>query len=923
MTRGESTGLVMAAGLTAAIACSGPATEEITRVQGAVLTSQTFVLPVPVGLNPEGLVLGASNALSINDRARVIANVAGGNTDGDVASMGLTGFTNVGVTARVRNIFSVGGVTLRGSRVTGYVKTSGNLTTQQGTTFGDPAENRTFLNIRQDPIWTVPISTNDTGTTINVPPDVVWPPIGPGTYGNVTVNRGGRLTLSTPGEYLFASLKLEPGSIVVLPQGAGLTQIRVHSELILRSPLTGNFRTILAFRGNNAAIESPFTGGLFLAPNASIEIKAHSTGRFFARNITVFEDVRVTEPSTGITRDVFMPFESIFQGDTLAPGEDQAEISGTVLSTISTACAAPVALTSFHGASLAKTTNPFGGPTSITRAFESLASPQPPPACAGLLPGFLPDEPQRPYGVLPGFGTPVYSPPFTDNITTRLGNGRALMVGLDIRYCIDPDQGPNCPTAPPTAGTPCNQSTLPATCYYGTADYCRCVGNSWTCGAHNCPATKPTLPSLCGAQPVPCYYPNDEYCFCQPGQAGPPPILPTWACDSQKRREGRSLAMHVTNDCGGNWSSHAALDPREMGISNAPATAVVISRSLDRQEVYFDSIENKVYVAFQTSPEYQNFGHPAARAVVLSASTLGTTAQDLLQGFAASWAAGAVRSDPLSDSGFQAMTTVRDERPLRPGGNQSPWSHFVRLRCSSGTEAPAGASPLLDYQSPFGRHNFDLSFGEPLFRCRRVPHGAPDLEIVGGASVALVALPGAPPRVRAAYTSVIDGHQILIVWLITLRSENAYNSPTIHLEEAINPGPGVHALFPQFITSDGLGGSDIRVDTPVVLRWLEASGDTITEKAQVFYPSLSSIGLRGSQRTVAQWSVADAFPGRTCPSSGNTVCFAGDYRYGSFMGKVGTSLGYFIPWTGVNTPAPDTIFANRIRAFGAQLTIQP
>jgi len=64
---------------------------------------------------------------------------------------------------------------------------------------------------------------------------------------DVTVKQGGRLTLATTGVYNFVSLDLEPGSIVVLPSGAGLTQIRVHSGLILRSPLTGNARTILAF----------------------------------------------------------------------------------------------------------------------------------------------------------------------------------------------------------------------------------------------------------------------------------------------------------------------------------------------------------------------------------------------------------------------------------------------------------------------------------------------------------------------------------------------------------------------------------------------------------------------------------------------------------------------------------------------------
>ena len=121
--------------------------------------SQEYTLPVPVGLNPTDLTLGA-NTISVNDRAAVYG--------GGVAAMGDTQIplTNIGVVAELDNLWSRPPVVLRGSFVSGFVKSGGLITEQQGTVVGDPEENRANIQIVRDPIFTVTITTSDTGNPV-------------------------------------------------------------------------------------------------------------------------------------------------------------------------------------------------------------------------------------------------------------------------------------------------------------------------------------------------------------------------------------------------------------------------------------------------------------------------------------------------------------------------------------------------------------------------------------------------------------------------------------------------------------------------------------------------------------------------------------------------------------------------------------
>jgi hypothetical protein len=156
---------------------------------------------------------------------------------------------------------------------------------------------------------------------------------------------------------------------------------------------------------------------------------------------------------------------------------------------------------------------------------------------------------------------------------------------------------------------------------------------------------------------------------------------------------------------------------------------------------------------------------------------------------------------------------------------------------------------------------------------------------------------------------------------VTIRRVNGYSQPILRQELTIE-SPSAHILWPQFIAPDHFSGSDMLVDTPVVIRWAQAAGNTIFEQAAVL-----SSGLVGRVFTLAAWNVSDAFPGRTCPGmiTQPGSCFAGDYRYGAFWEKAGTSLSYYTPWAGFSSASPmgSPTGQSRIRAFGGMITVTP
>jgi hypothetical protein len=188
----------------------------------------------------------------------------------------------------------------------------------------------------------------------------------------------------------------------------------------------------------------------------------------------------------------------------------------------------------------------------------------------------------------------------------------------------------------------------------------------------------------------------------------------------------------------------------------------------------------------------------------------------------------------------------------------------------------------------------------------------------------VVGVSSLPPRVRVAYTGEVFAsgarRAIINVYSVTLRSASNYSTPPVIVREhSVDvSSSGRHSIWPQLIAVDGLAGSDRRVDSPAVLRWTEVDGDTIREKAQVVYS-----GLVGPVTTIAEWSMATTFPGLDCLSARNPLCFNGDYKYGAFYLKTGSTLRFFVPWTGGGTdPATNTPIGFHA-ASGAFLDVTP
>ena len=98
-----------------------------------------------------------------------------------------------------------------------------------------------------------------------------------------------------------------------------------------------------------------------------------------------------------------------------------------------------------------------------------------------------------------------------------------------------------------------------------------------------------------------------------------------------------------------------------------------------------------------------------------------------------------------------------------------------------------------------------------------------------------------------------------------------------------------------------MGGSSLIFDSPVVLRWSRIQYPNVIEMAQVLYS-----GLPGPSLSIVPWSIEGTFPDDDCIADG---CFVGDYKYGAFYQKVGSTLSYFTPWTGgsrdPSIPLPD------------------
>jgi hypothetical protein len=240
----------------------------------------------------------ASDAISIDDRSVVV--LAGGG----FAALGNTGTgtVTVGVQAQTGEIDTKSGVFLRNyALVHGNVRAGGALSTQTGATVtGTVSQN--------GPVTLAP-GRSLAGVTFpgtNAGPITLQPgtaqTIAPGAYAAVTAYTGSTLTLKA-GTYYFTSLDLEPQASLKLDETQGAIKLFVQTSVIDRGtmvPAGGAIAGfVLGYAGTAALnIQSPFPGGVVIAPNADVVISSLGStafaGQLFAKDIEIQPDATLT-----------------------------------------------------------------------------------------------------------------------------------------------------------------------------------------------------------------------------------------------------------------------------------------------------------------------------------------------------------------------------------------------------------------------------------------------------------------------------------------------------------------------------------------------------------------------------------------------------------------------------------------------------
>jgi hypothetical protein len=207
---------------------------------------------------------------------------------------------------------------------------------------------------------------------------------------------------------------------------------------------------------------------------------------------------------------------------------------------------------------------------------------------------------------------------------------------------------------------------------------------------------------------------------------------------------------------------------------------------------------------------------------------------------------------------------------------------------------------VVEVTTPFGVREFDLTAATDPEQCIQVPKGTNGMPFPGihyGPSI--TAISSTPPRFLIAYTGVdpTTNFEIINVYMVTLKTAGGYAGPhEIELVARLDDSAsGSHLLFPDLIQPDHLAGSDLGVDTPVILRFASVSGDTVGEHAIALYS-----GLAGPRHDLATWSLAAAYPSPVVCDDDSTdfECFIGDYRYGALIEKTGGTSRFFMPWIG-------------------------
>jgi DNA-binding protein YbaB len=259
-----------------------------------------------VGTIPDNVVafgnlcLYARGTLKIEDRVKVLGPTGAPAPVGNAGNV----TTNIGVQARVGNIWSMAPVTLRNdAHVVGFVKTPQTVTSN--TTPPDVSAGVFPATFIQLPNLALQVTfPNPSGGDVNLEP-ADKRSLAPGAYRKATIK--GVLTLRA-GTYTFEEFDLESQGTLTIDSRAGRVIVHVRGgNLIFRgkeTSVSGRANFFLGYFGTNMiTVTSPFVGTL-VAPSALLDLATVASpgysGAFFAKDIDVHPDSTVNfVPYTG------------------------------------------------------------------------------------------------------------------------------------------------------------------------------------------------------------------------------------------------------------------------------------------------------------------------------------------------------------------------------------------------------------------------------------------------------------------------------------------------------------------------------------------------------------------------------------------------------------------------------------------------
>lgn len=256
-------------------------------VRQAVVQNMQAGFSLPAGVDFHQVATGATAALSVGDRVKLLSSTGFAESANAGASP-----VQYGYDAQVGSITSIGPVGLLDRvRVTGSIRSAATVTLGTNDVITGTISSNVGLGVSRYE-WSIPFNTSVNNITVNAGTTT----LAAGSYGSVALN-GGTLVLGA-GTYYIDQLALQANTTLTINNNASPTFLYVRSSLAFRTNMTGAPQNLLlGYLGTQAtAIETPFKGTI-VAPNASVRLAVGNTphtGSVFAKTVVVDPGVELT-----------------------------------------------------------------------------------------------------------------------------------------------------------------------------------------------------------------------------------------------------------------------------------------------------------------------------------------------------------------------------------------------------------------------------------------------------------------------------------------------------------------------------------------------------------------------------------------------------------------------------------------------------